>query len=242
MGWYKHWFGTPWYALLYGHRDENEANAWVEALIGKWGDASGWEVLDMACGRGRHARGFAAVGAKVTGIDISIESIEAARKAVPEAEFQVHDMREPFAVSRFDAAYCLFTSLGYFDDLNDDRKVFAAAFTALKPGGRFVVDFMNSPLVIASLVPEEKVTREGVEFNIARTVEEDRIIKRIMVRSGGSEYEFEEKVQALLPEQLMELATDTGFEIVDRTDGPQPSPFDPDRSQRFVLWMKKPIG
>lgn len=241
MGWYKHWFGTPWYALLYGHRDENEARKWVEALLDRWALPKGSAVLDMACGRGRHARWFASAGMKVTGIDISAESITAAKAAVPEAEFHVRDMREPFATGRFDAACCLFTSLGYFDDMEDDRKVFAAAVRALRPGGKFVVDFMNSPLVIAQLVPEENIIRNGVDFHIKRNVEDGKIVKRITVRSEGEEYQFEENVQALMPEQLTDLAEKAGLELMEITDGPQIQPFDPQRSARFVMWMKKPM-
>ena len=242
MGWYKHWFGTPWYALLYGHRDENEARTWVATLLDRWGLPPGSKVLDMACGRGRHARWFHSAGMKVTGIDISVESIEAAEKLVPQAEFHVHDMREPFAQAEFDAACCLFTSLGYFDDLQDDRKVFAAAWHALRPGGRFVVDFMNSPLVISQLVQEERIVRNGAEFNVVRSVENGKIVKRITVKAEGKEHEFVEQVQALLPEELTDLARDAGFELAEITDGPKALPFDPESSARFVMWMQKPMA
>ena len=155
MAWYKHWFGTRYYKLLYGHRDLEDAHDWVEALLRKWALPSGSSVLDLACGRGRHVRWFAEAGMEVTGLDISDESIAEARCSMPGMDLHVHDMREPFAVSRYDAAVCLFTSLGYFDTIGDDRKVFDAVVRALKPGGRFVLDFMNSPLVLKDLVPHE---------------------------------------------------------------------------------------
>ncbi|MBK7944402.1 MAG: class I SAM-dependent methyltransferase [Flavobacteriales bacterium] len=107
MGWYTHWFGTPYYKLLYGHRDDGDAAAWVRAIAGKWQLDQHAQVLDLACGRGRHAKHFAALGFRITGVDISTESIAEGRSAVPDAEFIVHDMREPLTDARFDAVACL---------------------------------------------------------------------------------------------------------------------------------------
>lgn len=240
MGWYTRWFGTPYYKLLYGHRDEAEAKAWVEAIQGRWRLAAGARLLDLACGRGRHARHFAALGLRVTGADISAESIAEARAAVPEAEFLVHDMREPIPGARFDAIVCLFTSLGYSGARADDQRVLDAVQAMLVPGGRFVLDFMNTPLVLRELVPEESVEAEGVRFRVERRCEGGAIVKRIRVDDRGRACDFEERVQALMPGELEAMALRAGLHIEDRTDGPELTPFDPERSRRFVLWARKP--
>lgn len=240
MGWYTHWFGTPYYKLLYGHRDDGDAAAWVRAIAGKWQLDQHAQVLDLACGRGRHAKHFAAQGLRVTGVDISTESIDEARSTVPEAEFIVHDMREPLTEARFDAVACLFTSLGYFDSLADDQRVFDSVAAMLKPGGRFVVDFMNTPMVLRELVAAEEHCVGEVRFQVSRSLEHDVIVKRIAVQDKGCEQHFEERVQALSPEQLEAMALRAGLLIEDRTDGPELTPFDPERSSRFVLWTRKP--
>lgn len=240
MGWFKHWFGTRYYSLLYGHRDVDDARHWVRSILDRWQLPVGSQVLDLACGRGRHAFFFAEAGALVTGVDISEASIVQARVAVPQAEFVVHDMREPFRPGSFDAVCCLFTSLGYFEDLEDDRAVFRAVFAALKPGGRFVLDFMNSDLVVRELVANEHLSMQGVGFELRRSCEMGVLVKHITVRDAGEEHRFEERVQALTPDQLEAMALEAGFVIEDRTDGPELVPFDPNASQRFVLWMRKP--
>jgi SAM-dependent methyltransferase len=242
MPWYKNWFGTPYYKLLYGHRDDAEAGAWVEAITGRWGLMPGAAVLDLACGRGRHARHFVAKGLKVTGADISAESIAEARAAVPGAEFQVHDMRLPIEGRRFDAICCLFTSLGYFDTLEDDRRVFASVSGMLVPGGRFVLDFMNTPLVLKELVSQEEVVLGAVRFRIERALEDGVLVKRIAVEDAGCVHRFEERVQALMPDELEAMAVEAGMVIEARTDGPEPAPFDPERSRRFVLWARNPAA
>lgn len=241
MGWFKHWFGTRYYALLYGHRDVEDARQWVHAILERWGLPNGAEVLDLACGRGRHASFFAKSGMKVCGIDISEASIAEARLAATDGEFAVHDMREPYAEERFDAVACLFTSLGYFDTLEDDLAVFRSVFTALRPGGRFVIDFMNSELVLRELVPSERITKDGVDFHIERTCISGTLVKTIAVNDNGRSHHFEERVQALQPAQLEEMAVAAGFLIEDRTDGPELRMFEPTTSQRFVLWLRKPF-
>lgn len=240
MGWFKHWFGTRYYALLYGHRDEQDARAWVDMILGRWELRPGAEILDLACGRGRHAKHFSRAGMQVTGVDISAESIAEARSAVPEAEFRVHDMRVPVATERFDGVCCLFTSLGYFETMDDDRTVFSSVAQALKPGGRFVLDFMNSGLVLSELVPSEQVNMEGISFDVERKAEDDVIVKRVTVLDKGERHCFEERVQALMPDQLERMAEEAGLIVEDRTDGPEPRPFDAKCSQRFVLWARKP--
>lgn len=240
MGWYKHWFGTPYYKLLYGHRDDADAAAWVDAILERWQLPKGSSLLDLACGRGRHARWFHARGLQVVGADISAESIAEARTDVPGVEFLVRDMREPISGKRFDAVCCLFTSLGYFDSLADDQRVFDAVSTMLNPGGRFVVDFMNTEVVLRDLVKREVVEASGIRFRIDRQVEGDVLVKRITAEDGGCQHVFEERVQLLSQEQLERMAVQAGLIIEDRTDGPEPSPFDPGRSSRFVLWTRKP--
>jgi len=242
MGWYRHWFGTPYYKLLYGHRDEAEAQAWVEAIMSRWDLRPDARVLDLACGRGRHARWFAAKGLRITGADISEESIAEARIAVPEAEFLVHDMRDALSRERFEGICCLFTSLGYFDDLADDQRVMDAVSAMLVPGGRFVLDFMNTPLVLRELVETEAITAGGLTFQVQRKVEGEVLVKRISVDDAGCSHAFEERVQALMPSQIEAMVVKAGLEVVDRTDGPDPLPFDPDRSARFVLWARKPLA
>lgn len=240
MGWYREWFGTEDYARLYGHRDEGEARLWVEALLDHWRLGPGSHVLDMACGRGRHAFWFVRSGMKVTGIDISPESLAQAQERVPEARFALHDIREPYAQEAFDACCCLFTSMGYFDDPADDAKVFAAAYQALRPGGVFTLDFMNSARVLAYLVPEEQLGRSGVDFHIQRSVENGTLVKRITASDSNGTRHYEERVRVLDPGTLGRMAVEAGFIVEDRTDGPRTSPFILEHSERLVLWCRKP--
>ncbi|MEZ4756037.1 MAG: methyltransferase domain-containing protein [Flavobacteriales bacterium] len=240
MDWYKDWFGTRYYALLYGHRDQDDAARWVRAILERWGPRPGERLLDLACGRGRHALHFANAGLDVTGVDLSEESLVEARSTVPLAQFRVHDIREPYPGPAFPYITCLFTSLGYTTDPADDLRVLQAASDSLAPGGRFVLDVMNTDHVLAHLIPVEERTIDGVHFLVERWYEDGSIRKRIQVTDGGAHHTYEERLRALRPGDLTAMVIRAGLQVEDTTDGPVLEPFDPGRSQRFVLWAGKP--
>ena len=240
MAWYTEWFGTRYYKLLYGHRDEGDARAWAEAILGRAGLEAGAELLDMGCGRGRHARWFVAAGLKVTGIDLSTESINDARSACPGADFAVHDMRRIFARDRFDAVVCLFTSLGYSADRGDDQRAVETATAALKHGGLFVHDLLNGATVRKELVVEDCQIESEVRFTLQRRVDGDTIIKDIHVDDQGCSHRFTERVHAWTAEEVTAMISKAGLTIEAVTDGPEPRPFDPATSDRIVVWARKP--
>jgi SAM-dependent methyltransferase len=116
------------------------------------GLASAAEVLDVPCGGGRISFELAARGYRITGVDQSPEFLEHARAADTEGsiEWQQRDMRDLPWPGRFDGAYCVGNSFGYLDD-DGDAEFLRAVATALKPGGRFV---LQTPMIVESLLPK----------------------------------------------------------------------------------------
>src|SRR5688572_6448534 len=97
MAWFKDWFNSPYYHLLYGKRDEKEAEMFIHHLIEYLDPARGSKMLDLACGKGRHARILSESGFDVTGLDLSENSIAEAQKYASESlRFAVHDMRTTY--------------------------------------------------------------------------------------------------------------------------------------------------
>lgn len=238
-GCFNGWFGTPWYALLYGHRNEDDAREMLEPMMAKAGLLPGNRVLDLACGRGRHAAVLVRKGLEVTGIDISPESIKEAREAAPTAHFDVFDIREPYATAAYDAVICLFTSLGYTDDREDDARAVQAAAQALKHNGLFILDLMNGRHVSANLVREEVKEVEGVRFEINRMMEGTDVLKQIRVTHPGGEDVYEERVHAWDLPEVESMVARAGLRVEEVTDGSCQLPFDPERSERMVTWARK---
>ena len=113
--WFKNWFNSPYYHQLYFNRDEAEAAKFIDKLINYLNPTAGSLMLDVACGKGRHAIHLAEKGFDVTGIDLSEDSIKEALLSENEKlHFFLHDMRLPFYINYFDYAFNFFTSFGYF--------------------------------------------------------------------------------------------------------------------------------
>jgi SAM-dependent methyltransferase len=107
----------------------------------------GARILDMPCGHGRHAVELAKRGYGVTGVDLNSFFLRKARDAAEEEgvslDLKQGDMREISFDAEFDVALNLFTAVGYFDDDADDQVVFNNMCKSRKPGGMFVIDFIN---------------------------------------------------------------------------------------------------
>lgn len=241
MACFNGWFSTRWYAMLYSHRDEQDAANLVLPLIAKGGLLPGQRVLDMGCGRGRHAQVLTTKGLQVTGIDLSAQSIQEAKHLVPQGRFEVFDMREPFADGFFDAAVCLFTSLGYTNEAQDDQRAVNAAAKALKPGGLFVLELLNGSFAVNHLVEQESVAVEGVRFQVRRTLEGPGIIKHVRVEHDGGVEEFQERVHAWALPEVEAMVRKAGLQIFDVTDGSAMHGFDVLRSEQMVVWARKPL-
>lgn len=112
----------------------------------------GSRVLDLCCGHGRHAIELARRGYQVTGVDLSTPALRRARQAAREAGLDIHwqrcDMREIGFQEEFDAAINMFTSFGFLESEDEDRRVLEGVAAALRPGGRFLIDFINRDWVI----------------------------------------------------------------------------------------------
>ena len=97
----------------------------------------------MACGKGRHSVTLNKHGLTVLGVDLAPNSIlEAQKSETTNLSFGVHDMREVIAGKTFDAIFNLFTSFGYFDDLNDNVRVVQSMHSMLNDEGILVIDFL----------------------------------------------------------------------------------------------------
>ena len=78
--WFHKWFNTPYYHLLYRDRDDSEAELFMMNLTQFLGLKKDDTILDLPCGKGRHAIFLNSLGFDVTGADLSENSIEYAKQ------------------------------------------------------------------------------------------------------------------------------------------------------------------
>ncbi len=238
--WYKDWFNSPYYHILYKNRDESEAAMFIDNLIKHLKINKNDAIWDLACGKGRHSIYLNAKGLNVTGTDLATNNIEEANKSANDRlEFFVHDMRTPFRINYYNFVLNLFTSIGYFENKKDNLKVFKVVYNALKPDGKVVIDFFNCKRVVDCMVSEELKQIDGIDFKISKSVIDGKIVKRIEFRDNSKPVFFEEKVSLLNKSDFLTMANQCGFQLESEFGDYQLNPFDPDSSERLILIFKK---
>ena len=214
QNWYSKWFDTPYYHILYKERGDEEAQLFMRNLVSLLKLKPGSSILDLACGKGRHSIYLNRLGYEVTGVDLSENSISHAKKFENEnLRFDVHCMCEPVG-KKFDAVFNLFTSLGYFENEEDNFEAISAIKKELKEGGYGVIDFMNVHKVVENLIPSEVKSVNGIDFNITRSVEDNYILKKIKFEDEGEEYSYLEKVRAFTLADFTEYFRKAGINLL----------------------------
>ena len=240
MSWFANWFDSPYYHTLYKNRDEKEAQVFIDNLIDYLQIHKGSKLIDIACGKGRHAKYFNKKGMDVVGVDLSQNSINTAKKDENKnLQFSAHDMRENYQENAFDVVTNLFTSFGYFENNKDEQKAINAMENNLKKEGILIIDFMNAKKVIANLVLNEQKMINNIQFDITRQVKDGFILKDIRITDGKEQQQFQEKVKAITLADYSEFITNAGLKIIDIFGNYKLDNFDEEISDRLILICKK---
>ncbi len=101
------------------------------------------KLLDLGCGPGLYAERFCSCGYEVTGVDISERSIAYARQSAEKQnlliEYRLQDYTTLQNREDSDIATLIYCDFGVLQP-EDRRTLLRNAFSALKPGGVFVLD------------------------------------------------------------------------------------------------------
>ncbi len=181
----------------------------------------GGEILDVACGYGRHSIELAQRSLRVTGIDLSlpllIRAADESQRRSLSVNFVHADMREMSFDSQFDGACCMMTSFGFIDE-ETNLKVASGIFRALKPGGRFLIDAINRDYIVGDLPTrvwwegDGCVVLEEVDFNFHTS----RVsVRRSIVFQDGRQIEQDISIRAYSLHELGRLLRQAGFRVTE---------------------------
>jgi SAM-dependent methyltransferase len=238
QAWFTSWFDTPYYHILYKDRNDREAQLFMDNLTHYLNLPENAKVLDLCCGKGRHAIYLNQLGFDVIGADLSENSITEANKSANEnLHFKVHDMREAFE-EKYDAIFNLFTSFGYFEKEEDNLTTLKAIKDSLSEYGFAVIDFMNVNQVLDTLVPEEVKTVDGIDFHLKRYLKDGHIIKEIDFEDQGLQFHFTEKVKALTLQDFESMMEEAGIYLLDIFGDYKLKKFHKTESERLILIFK----
>ena len=241
--WWETFFG-PDYLKQYEHarvRTAEEVDG-IEKILHL---RKGGRVLDLACGAGRHSIELAKRGYAVTGYDLSEDLLHQARvdakRAKVKASFVRGDMRGLRFRGAFDAVINMFSSFGYFESVEDDRKVLEGVARALKPRGKFLLERFNReslayelPLQGWRVGADGSVVLQEDTFDVLRGRYDTRQI--VIDREGTREHRG--SVRAYTLPELKELFDAARLPIHRVLGGLDLSPYRA-RSRRLVLYAVK---
>ncbi|MCD0489328.1 class I SAM-dependent methyltransferase [Pedobacter sp. MC2016-14] len=238
--WFQIWFNSPYYHILYGQRNDAEAEFLIDNLFSFLTPSTDARVLDIACGRGRHAVYLNKKGYDVTGIDLSEQSIKYAKQFENKRlHFFVHDMRKLSYINYYDVAVNLFTSFGYFETEKEHVNALKSFRKSLKNDGTFVLDYFNTNKILNNLTHQETKTIEGIEFNLHKFVSEGKIIKHINFEHKGKAFAFEERVQAFTLADFDSMLLKSGLRVTAKFGNYKLDEYDELKSDRLILVCKK---
>lgn len=212
--WFEEWFGEE-YLHLYPHRDDRDAEQVVALLAQILPWRPGWRVLDVACGAGRHLLALERAGTRPFGFDLSRALLQRARAATGRPLVRA-DMRAlPFRGGSMDLTVNLFTSFGYFAADEEHTDALGQMLATVRPGGWFVIDFLNAEQVRSALVPHETTTYGGLATEVRRELIEDgRFVRKTITLADGRQ--FEERVRLLGAEVLARMIEAHGARVTSR--------------------------
>jgi len=235
---YNNWFDSSYYHILYDNRDYNEAKEFVKTILKHIKLKKNSKILDAACGKGRHSIEIEKFGYKVTGIDLSKNSIREAKKNENKnLNFLIHDISVPMN-EKYDAVFNLFTSFGYHDK-KKDLDVLNAIEINLKNNGIGIIDFFNINRVKNELVEKEIIVKKDIKFNITRKVNKNYVSKNITFEDNQTTYDYNESVNALSLKEFEEYFSKTNLEILEVFGDYNLKEFKTNVSPRLIILFQK---
>ncbi|MCI4670451.1 MAG: methyltransferase domain-containing protein [Bacteroidia bacterium] len=238
--WFKNWFDSDYYPLLYSHRGEEDASRLIQLIISETAPLPDSKILDLACGSGRHSRMFHEKGFQVFGYDLAPRRVQEAIEQSPdEIVFRIHDMRLPFPDGEFHLVANLFTSFGYFEKDEENLSTLSNIYESMKVGAWFVLDYLNVPYIIDNLVARNSKRIDNIDFQIQRSADKNNIFKEVKINDGEKRLSFIEKIRAFEEKDLKLLLESSGFEVIKILGDYNGKPFQPKHSQRIIFFSRK---
>jgi cyclopropane fatty-acyl-phospholipid synthase-like methyltransferase len=239
MEWFEAWFNSKDYLKVYRHRDEEEAANLAGLILDNIKIKSGKKVLDMATGSGRHAIYFAKEGFEVTAVDLSKYLLSVAKKKANKNNLNIHfvhsDIRQFEVNTKFNLILNLFTSIGYFENDEENYSVLEKAYNLLEDDGYFVLDYLNKYLVEKNLIPSTVDELDGKTISQKRFIKGNRIIKEISIDNGEQVNKYIESVRMFSDSELIHILKKIGFKVLKTFGNFNGDPFKLESSPRIII-------
>ncbi len=214
---YKKFAG--YYDKIYEKLDHKKESDFIKWAVDKYKTSKGNELLDVACGTGRHAY-FLKNEFKIMGVDISSEMLKIARKKLPDIYFTNEDMKKLDLGQKFDVIICMFSAMNYNTTLEELERTLNSFYNHLREGGVLIFDLgLNKENWIEGLVSVDTVVDENLELaRICQSHLENGIFNSSFVflvkENGNLDFAIDEHTLGVFEmEKVINLMKDTGFDV-----------------------------
>lgn len=209
------------------------------------------KILDIATGTGSVAFLLAEQGYQVTGIDLSDQMIDIARRKIPKSgvgdsvAFLCQDAtRLDLPEEEYDVAISLFDSLNYILTAKGLQDAFAGAFKALIPGGGFIFDVNSEYALEKNLFSQDNLWDESASVKHLWTSTYNKRTRMATVDMqfylpNGKAFREVHKERAHRHHDIVQFLHDAGFEYLDAFDEYSFLPAGR-RSERIFYVSRKP--
>jgi SAM-dependent methyltransferase len=214
-------FWSTSYPFMFPDESFQRAASQVPKIVALAGCNRGDSVLDLCCGPGRHTVPFSKEGFKVTAVDRSSFLLGKATAYAEQERVSVtwvqEDMRRFVDAAKFNLALSLFTSFGFFDDMEENERVLRNIQSSLLPNGTLVMEMMGKERLarIFEATSSQELPNGDLMFE-RRFVRGDweRIENQWIVISGGETQVFHFGLWIFSARELKNLLRQAGFNNV----------------------------
>ena len=205
----------------------------------------GDRLLDIGCGVGRHSIELAERGFAVLGIDPSAAMIAAAQeRSAAEArhpEFRQMKGEDLQLHNEFDAAICLFTSLGQVVDQKDNLPLLNNAYRALRPAGYFILEIPQREWAVSNLKTSERFGEGDTFTQVTRSYDAglNLVTEVFTLVSADEQRQYVLQYRLFNLAQIIQLLEGAGFVGITGYAGYTDLPLD-NHSPTMVISAQKP--
>lgn len=226
---------AQYYDLLYRDKDYRAEAEFISRLLRdilRNEPHSPIEILDLACGTGRHSQELAGMGYCMVGSDLSAEMVSIARETAGKLGIPVAYHTESFQTCRridhqFDAVIAMFGAIDYLTEYRDLEIGLQNIRSLIRRGGVFVFDFWNGNAVVRDYSPQRTKRVESGQLSIVRESKTTLdLLSQIatvhfdfrLSNHGNIVGEFSEthSVRYFYPQEMADLLAANGFDLIHR--------------------------
>jgi len=209
------------YDIMMEYADYDGWENIIEEKIERYGD-SPKSILDLGCGTGEVLLRLLP-NYEMTGVDLSKEMVEIARRKVDQVSFYIQDMRHLKLEKKHDVVISLFDTVNHLISLEGLKETFSSVWENLNEDGIYIFDIVTRDLIeemfpggnfiddrgdIVIIWEHEEDIDEGIDY-----IDTTFFVKQ---KNGMFKKITEEYVKKIFTvDEVMNIAKEIGFKVVE---------------------------